>query len=54
MFWLLLASFLYALLHLTGGQVETSQTILVQLNAAPKQIELQKQAELHLKAFELN
>ena len=40
MFWLLLASFLYALLHLTGGQVETSQTILVQLNAAPKRIEL--------------
>ena len=27
--------------RLTGGQVETSQPILVQLNAAPKRIELQ-------------
>ena len=29
---------------LTDGEVETSQTILIQFNAAPKRIELQKRA----------
>ena len=36
------------------AHLKTSQTMLIQFLAAPKQIELQKRAWSHLKAFEKN
>ena len=39
-------------LSITLVKYLTLQTMLIQFNAAPKQIELQKQAWSHLKVFE--